>query len=217
MKTLLIILCALCANVAFSQNVRTKPVVKKQPTTKVSTTKTTSNTKKTTTKTTSKKNTTNSVKGNQTYVEPVLTEEEIIGEMEFKVEGGISYDKNIFDESAIMVEEQPGKVQEDKIFDVVEQMPSFPGGISAMQNWMRENLTYPAVAQENNIQGRVIISIVVEKDGSLGDVKVARSVDPSLDQAAVQLVKKMPKWNPGMQNGKPVRVKYSIPVSYKLQ
>lgn len=217
MRTLLIILCALCANVAFSQNVRTKPVVKKQTTTKVSTTKTTSNTKKTTTKTTSKKNTTNSVKGNQTYVEPVLTEEEIIGEMEFKVEGGISYDKNIFDESAIMVEEQPGKVQEDKIFDVVEQQPSFPGGISAMQNWMRENLTYPAVAQENNIQGRVILSIVVEKDGSLGDVKVARSVDPSLDQAAVQLVKKMPKWNPGKQNGMPVRVKYSIPVSYKLQ
>lgn len=208
MKTLLIILCALCANVAFSQNVRTKPVVKKQ---------TSSNTKKTTTSSSKKKGTTNYVNKKEFSKEPVFTEEEIIGEMEFKVEGGISYDKNIFDESAIMVEEQPGKVQEDKIFDVVEQMPSFPGGISAMQNWMRENLTYPAVAQENNIQGRVIISIVVEKDGSLGDVKVARSVDPSLDQAAVQLVKKMPKWNPGKQNGMPVRVKYSIPVSYKLQ
>jgi protein TonB len=208
MKTLLIILCALCANVAFSQNVRTKPVVKKQ---------TSSNTKKTTTSSSKKKGTTNYVNKKEISKEPVLTEEEIIGEMEFKVEGGISYDKNIFDESAIMVEEQPGKVQEDKIFDVVEQQPSFPGGISAMQNWMRENLTYPAVAQENNIQGRVILSIVVEKDGSLGDVKVARSVDPSLDQAAVQLVKKMPKWNPGKQNGMPVRVKYSIPVSYKLQ
>lgn len=208
MKTLLIILCALCANVAFSQNVRTKPVVKKQ---------TSSITKKTTTSSSKKKGTTNYVNKKEFSKEPVFTEEEIIGEMEFKVEGGISYDKNIFDESAIMVEEQPGKVQEDKIFDVVEQMPSFPGGISAMQNWMRENLTYPAVAQENNIQGRVIISIVVEKDGSLGDVKVARSVDPSLDQAAVQLVKKMPKWNPGKQNGMPVRVKYSIPVSYKLQ
>lgn len=207
MRTLLIILCALCANVAFSQNVRTKPVVKKQ---------TSSNTKKTTTSSSKKKGTTNYVNKKEIPKEPVLTEEEIIGEMEFKVEGGISYDKNIFDEYAIMVEEQPGKVQEDKIFDVVEQQPSFPGGISAMQNWIRENLTYPVVAQENGIQGRVILSIVVEKDGSLGDVKVARSVDPSLDQAAVQLVKKMPKWNPGKQNGMPVRVKFTIPIAYSL-
>ena len=104
-----------------------------------------------------------------------------------------------------------------KIFDVVEQMPSFPGGTGALMQYLSSNIHYPVVAQENGVQGRVVVSFVVERDGSITDVKVVRSVDPSLDKEAVRVVKGMPNWNPGKQNGQAVRVKYNVPVSFKLQ
>lgn len=104
-----------------------------------------------------------------------------------------------------------------KIFEVVEQMPSFPGGDAALLSWLKDNLRYPVVAQENGVQGRVIVSFVVERDGSITDVQVARSKDPSLDKEAVRVVKSMPKWNPGKQNGSTVRVKYNLPVNFRLQ
>lgn len=106
---------------------------------------------------------------------------------------------------------------ENKVFDVVEQMPSFPGGPSALMQFLSENMKYPVVAQENGIQGRVVVSFVVERDGSITDVKVVRSVDPSLDREAMRVVKAMPKWIPGKQNGAPVRVKYNVPVQFRLQ
>lgn len=106
---------------------------------------------------------------------------------------------------------------ENKVFDVVEQMPSFPGGPSALMKYLSENIKYPVVAQENGVQGRVVVSFVVERDGSITDVKVVRSVDPSLDREATRVVKSMPKWIPGKQNGSAVRVKYNVPVSFKLQ
>ena len=106
---------------------------------------------------------------------------------------------------------------ENKVFDVVEQMPSFPGGTSALNQYLSSNVKYPVVAQENGVQGRVVVSFVVERDGSITDVKVVRSVDPSLDREASRVVSSMPKWIPGKQNGSPVRVKYNVPVSFKLQ
>ena len=106
---------------------------------------------------------------------------------------------------------------ENKVFDVVEQMPSFPGGLSALNQYLSNNVKYPVVAQENGVQGRVVVSFVVERDGSITDVKVVRSVDPSLDREASRVVSSMPKWIPGKQNGSPVRVKYNVPVSFKLQ
>ncbi len=106
---------------------------------------------------------------------------------------------------------------ENKVFDVVEQMPSFPGGPSALNQYLSNNVKYPVVAQENGVQGRVVVSFVVERDGSITDVKVVRSVDPSLDREASRVVSSMPKWIPGKQNGSPVRVKYNVPVSFKLQ
>ena len=104
-----------------------------------------------------------------------------------------------------------------KVFDVVEEMPSFPGGNAALMSYLNSNTKYPVVAQENGVQGRVIVSFVVERDGSISDVKVARSVDPSLDREAQRVVKSMPRWSPGKQNGSTVRVKYTVPVVFRLQ
>ena len=111
----------------------------------------------------------------------------------------------------------PTEVVTNKVFDVVEVMPSFPGGNGALMSYLSSNVKYPVVAQENGVQGRVIVSFVVERDGSISDVKVVRSVDPSLDREAARVVKSMPKWNPGKQNGSAVRVKYNVPVSFRLQ
>ena len=105
----------------------------------------------------------------------------------------------------------------NKVFDVVEEMPSFPGGQGALMSYLNSNTKYPVVAQENGVQGRVIVGFVVEKDGSISDVKVMRSVDPSLDREAQRVVKAMPKWKPGKQNGSAVRVKYTVPVVFRLQ
>ena len=104
-----------------------------------------------------------------------------------------------------------------KVFDVVEEMPSFPGGNGALMSYLNGNTKYPVVAQENGVQGKVIISFVVERDGSISDVRVARSVDPSLDREAQRVVKSMPRWKPGKQNGSAVRVKYTVPVVFRLQ
>ena len=105
----------------------------------------------------------------------------------------------------------------NKVFDVVEEMPHFPGGAAALQAFLSSNTKYPVVAQENGVQGRVIVSFVVERDGSITDVKVVRSVDPSLDREATRVVKSMPRWSPGKQNGSAVRVKYTVPVVFRLQ
>ena len=112
---------------------------------------------------------------------------------------------------------EPKPEIETKIFEVVEQMPQFPGGDAALMKFLSDNVKYPVVAQENGVQGRVVISFVVERDGSITDVKVARSVDPSLDREAARVVKSMPNWIPGKQNGSAVRVKYNVPVSFRLQ
>ena len=107
------------------------------------------------------------------------------------------------------------KPAEDKIFDVVEQQPTFKEG--DVRAWLARNMQYPPVAAENGIQGRVVVGFVVERDGSISHVQILRGVDPSLDKEAMRVVKSMPKWNPGMQNGSPVRVKYNVPVQFKLQ
>jgi protein TonB len=108
-------------------------------------------------------------------------------------------------------------VEETKIFTVVEQKPMFPGGDGALMGYLRDNIHYPTVAAENGVQGRVVVGFVVERDGSITDVNILRGVDPSLDREAMRVVKSMPKWTPGKQNGSAVRVKYQVPVSFRLQ
>lgn len=103
---------------------------------------------------------------------------------------------------------------EAEVFVVVENMPEFPEG--NVQRWISKHVKYPQLAQENGIQGKVFIQFVIEKDGSISDVKVLRGVDSSLDQEAVRVVKSMPKWKPGMQRKKPVRVSYTLPINFQL-
>lgn len=101
--------------------------------------------------------------------------------------------------------------------DKVDEKPSFPGGESAMKSYLNSNIKYPDVAQENGVQGRVIVESIIEKDGSMSDVKVIRSVDPSLDREALRVVKAMPKWTPAKLKGIPVRTKCTTPVVFRLQ
>ena len=108
------------------------------------------------------------------------------------------------------------KANTNKAFDVVEQMPQFPGGHSKLLEYITRNLKYPAEAETNCTQGRVIATFVVEEDGSISNAKVVRSIDPLLDAEALRIINTMPKWQPGMQNGKAVRVKYTIPISFNL-
>lgn len=106
---------------------------------------------------------------------------------------------------------------EGEVFQVVEQMPEFPGGMDKLMEYLSKNIKYPSIAMENNIQGRVVVEFVVNKDGSIVEPKVMRSVDTSLDNEAMRVIKSMPKWNPGKQRGKAVRVRYTVPVLFRLQ
>lgn len=114
-----------------------------------------------------------------------------------------------------VVEEE--EVEEQQIFQVVEEMPEFPGGMAECLKFLAKNIKYPPIAQENGVQGRVIVQFVVNQDGSIVDPVVVRSVDPYLDKEALRVIQMMPKWKPGKQRGKAVRVKYTVPVTFKLQ
>ena len=109
------------------------------------------------------------------------------------------------------------EAEQNKVFDVVEQQPQYPGGMGALNQWLGSNIKYPVMAAENGIEGRVVVQFVVERDGSVSGVHVVRGVDPSLDKEATRVVSAMPKWIPGKQNGSAVRVKYTVPVTFRLQ
>ena len=100
---------------------------------------------------------------------------------------------------------------------VVEHMPEFPGGMKEFMNFLNSNIKYPETAIKKSIQGRVIVQFIVEKDGTPTEFKILRSVDSDLDKEALRVLNKMPKWKPGIQRGKAVRVKYTVPVTFKLQ
>ena len=127
-------------------------------------------------------------------------------------------DKDVEVVIAPPVEAPVEEEEEEVIFMVVESMPEFPGGQQTMMRYIGEHIKYPVIAQENGIQGRAICQFVVNKDGSIVDVVVVRSSgDASLDKEAVRVINSMPKWKPGKQRGKPVRVKYTIPINFRLQ
>ena len=105
----------------------------------------------------------------------------------------------------------------EETFDRVDNMPEFPGGVQGLLNYMRETIKYPAQARQDTIQGRVLVTFVINKDGSIVEPEVVKSAHPLLDEEALRMVEKMPAWKPGEQNGKPVRVKYTIPVNFRLQ
>jgi TonB family protein len=105
---------------------------------------------------------------------------------------------------------------DEKAFDVVEQMPQYPGGIGEMMKFLSMNIKYPEAAEKAGTQGRVIASFIVEKDGTITNIKVVKKVSEELDAEAVRVINAMPKWTPGMQNGQPVRVRYTIPITFRL-
>ena len=107
-------------------------------------------------------------------------------------------------------------VDEDVIVDVAEIMPEFPGGTAALMKYLGTNIKYPTISQEMGSAGRVIVQFVVDKDGSISNPEVVRGVDAYLDKEAIRVIRLMPKWKPGTQMDKPVKVKYAIPVSFKL-
>lgn len=136
----------------------------------------------------------------------------------FDVKGNDDANGEVLKAKEVIAEPEPPKHEEEnKVFDIVEQQPLFPGGPTALMKYLSENTKYPVVAQENGVQGRVTVQFVVEKDGSISDVHVLRGVDPSLDKEAVRVVKSMPRWTPGKQNGITVRVNYRVPVLFRLQ
>jgi protein TonB len=121
-------------------------------------------------------------------------------------------------EQVIVKEPEPeAKPVEEEIFQAVEQQAEFPGGQAALMKWLSQNIRYPEAAQQNDIQGRVIVKFVVEKDGSIGQATILKGVDKDLDREALRVVKKMPKWQPGKNNGVAVRSYFNLPVTFKLQ
>ena len=137
-----------------------------------------------------------------------------------KIETNIVFtdDADDFDDFDIVIEEKEEEIEEEEIFVTVEEMPTFQGGgLPEFRNWVQSHVKYPQIALENGIQGNVVIKFVVEKDGKLSNIQVLQSPDKTLADAAVQVLQKSPKWKPGKQRNKPVRVTYTLPVSFKIQ
>jgi len=126
-------------------------------------------------------------------------------------DAAVTIDEPVGNSDAKVTEEDP-----NKIFTAVEKEPGFPGGLAAFGKYLGKNIHYPAVARENNTQGRVIVTFVCERDGSLTDVKVVRGIGDGCDEEAIRVIKNSPKWTPGIQNGRPVRVQYSVPIAFTL-
>lgn len=120
-------------------------------------------------------------------------------------------------EQVVVKEPEPEVKKEEEIFVAVEQQAEFPGGQGALMKWLSQNVRYPETAQQNDVQGRVIVKFVVEKDGSIGTATILKGVDKDLDREALRVVKKMPKWQPGKNNGVAVRSYFNLPVVFKLQ
>lgn len=137
--------------------------------------------------------------------------------------GATDFDKGTDDVTVVrevrdeVVVEEKKAPEPEKIFTAVEESPKFPGGEAELYKFLNKNIRYPEIAAQNNIQGRVVVQFVVEKDGSVGEVKVVRGVDPDLDKEAVRVVKSMPKFIPGKMNGQNVRVWHTLPIKFTLR
>lgn len=176
------------------------------------------------------------VRETQKFTAPVIKKDELVKEenqvkqmddLDKKVAVGVKDQEGVKDRTVEAIrndiavntppKEEVKQQVVEKIFDVVEVPPTFPGGEGQLRAWLAANTKYPPVAEDNGIQGRVIVQFVVERDGSVSNVNVVRGVDPSLDKEAARVVRSMPKWTPGKQNGQAVRARFNVPVVFKLQ
>ena len=142
----------------------------------------------------------------------VDNEEEIEDELEIE-----DSDADMDDEVEIQVVADEEEEDEAQVFVIVEDMPEFPGGQLELQKWIAKSVKYPVIAQENGITGRVFVTFVVNKVGGVEQIRIVRGVDPSLDKEALRVIGKMPKWKPGKQRGKAVKVSYTVPINFQLQ
>ena len=139
-------------------------------------------------------------------------------EDELKIEDTEADDATVIDVAPVVSNMKDEEEEEEsKVFYIVEEMPEFPGGELALRKYIANAINYPVIAQENGIQGKVYVTFVVDKDGSISDAHVARGIDPSLDKEALRVVNSLPKWKPGKQRGQPVRVSYTVPINFVLQ
>jgi len=136
-------------------------------------------------------------------------------EDELEIEDTEADDETVIDVAPVIQEEE--EAEEGQVFFIVEEMPEFPGGELALRKFIANAIKYPVIAQENGIQGKVYVNFVVDKDGSVTNARIARGVDQSLDKEALRVVNSLPKWKPGKQRGKSVRVSYTVPISFVLQ
>ena len=176
------------------------------------------------------------VRETQKFTAPVIKKDELVKEenqvkqmddLDKKVAVGVKDQEGVKDRTVEAIrndiavntppKEEVKQQVVEKIFDVGEVPPTFPGGEGQLRAWLASNTKYPPVAEDNGIQGRVIVQFVVERDGSVSNVNVVRGVDPSLDKEAARVVRSMPKWTPGKQNGQAVRARFNVPVVFKLQ
>lgn len=135
---------------------------------------------------------------------------------ELQIEDTEADDQTAIDVAPV-IQEKEEAADDSQVFFIVEDMPEFPGGELALRKFIANAIKYPVIAQENGIQGKVYVNFVVDKDGSVINARIARGVDPSLDKEALRVVNNLPKWKPGKQRGKPVKVSYTVPINFVLQ
>jgi protein TonB len=146
-----------------------------------------------------------------------IVDDDVEIEDELEIEDTEADDETVIDVAPVVVADEEEEEETAEVFFIVEDMPEFPGGDLALRKFIANAVKYPVIAQENGIQGKVYVTFVVGKDGSVRDAKVARGVDPSLDKEALRVVNSLPKWKPGKQRGKPVNVSYTVPINFVLQ
>lgn len=146
-----------------------------------------------------------------------IVDDDVEIEDELFIEESDVTDDMVIDVAPVISTQKEEEEEDTQVFFIVEDMPEFPGGELALRQFIANAIKYPVIAQENGIQGRVYVTFVVNTDGSITDARIARGVDPSLDKEALRVVNTLPKWKPGKQRGKPVRVSYTVPINFVLQ
>lgn len=146
-----------------------------------------------------------------------IVDDDVEIEDELEIEDSEADDETVIDVAPVISQAKEEEEEEAQVFFIVEDMPEFPGGELALRKYIGNAIKYPVIAQENGIQGKVYVTFVVGKDGSISNASIARGVDPSLDKEALRVVNSLPKWKPGKQRGKPVNVSYTVPINFVLQ
>ncbi len=145
-----------------------------------------------------------------------IVDDDVEIEDELEIEDSEADDETIIDLPPVTLADEEEE-DDTQVFFIVEDMPEFPGGDLALRKFIANSIKYPVIAQENGIEGKVYVTFVVDKDGSVSNAKILRGVDPSIDKEALRVVSNLPRWKPGKQRGKPVRVSYTVPINFVLQ